>query len=206
MNGRIAPFAGTGFDAELVSDYKAQLSLQPTASLQHAHSGLRGYMAALFTRTVPRHLFGEGSARVRVINLGGPAQTIDARGEVSLLPGGETGAVLYEGLAGVAGAATIPEWGFNFRAFPHAEAVPGRLSVRVYGARAPQAVRQMFKLWKGQPVPLMHDFFVDKVRMEFDREIPLQFAGDVEGLHKALEFDLAKEKVSLVDWSALVRT
>ncbi|MFL5319533.1 MAG: diacylglycerol/lipid kinase family protein, partial [Myxococcaceae bacterium] len=204
--GTLAPFAGTGFDADLVNDYKAQLQLYPPGPLREAHTGLRGYLGALFTRTIPRHVFGAGPAHVKVTNLGGAAQTLDARGNVVNLEGGETGAVLFEGLAGVAGAATIPEWGYKFRAFPNAEKVPGRLSVRVYSARALEATRHMFKLWGGKDVPNMHDFFVDHVRMEFDRKVPLQFAGDVDGEHEVLEFELAKQRVDVIDWRALQRT
>ncbi|MFL5322213.1 MAG: diacylglycerol/lipid kinase family protein, partial [Myxococcaceae bacterium] len=96
--GTLAPFAGTGFDADLVNDYKAQLQLYPPGPLREAHTGLRGYLGALFTRTIPRHVFGAGPAHVKVTNLGGAALTLDARGNVVKLVGGETGAVLFEGL------------------------------------------------------------------------------------------------------------
>lgn len=205
INDRRAPFAGTGFDAELVSDYKTRLGRWPQGPLRDAHEGLRGYLGAVFTRTLPRHLFGEGVASVRVVNLGGPAQTVNAGGEAVPLEGGETGAVLYEGKAGVAGAATIPEWGYRFRAFPFAELVPGRLSARVYAGSALRATTNMFRLWRGQhPMPLMHDFIVDKVRMEFDREVPLQFAGDLVGSFSTLTFERAPEEVRIVDWNALL--
>jgi diacylglycerol kinase family enzyme len=106
----------------------------------------------------------------------------------------------------VAGAATTPEWGFGFKAFPFAQAVPHRLSVRVYGATVLEATRNMFRLWRGEhPMPRMHDWFVQRVRMEFDREVPFQMGGDVIGMRRTLEFDLAEESVQLVDWRQLGR-
>jgi hypothetical protein len=112
--------------------------------------------------------------------------------------------VLYEGPSGVAGAATTPEWGFGFRAFPFAQAVPGRLSVRVYGAGVLEAASRMLELWRGaHPVPRMHDFFVERVGMEFDREVPFQMGGDVLGLRRSVELELASERVQLVDWRRL---
>ncbi len=201
VEGRVAPFAGTGWDAEMLQDFKNQLASWPPGPLREAHAGLRGYLGAMFTRTVPRHVFGPGNPRVKVYNLGAPALTVDERGAIVPLPHGEAGALLYEGPAGVAGAATTPEWGFGFKAFPFAQAVPHRLSVRVYAASVLEATRNMFKLWRGaHPLPHMHDYLVERLRMDFDREVPFQMGGDIMGMRRSLEFDLAEESVRLVDW------
>jgi diacylglycerol kinase family enzyme len=201
VEGKVAPFAGTGWDAELLKDFKDQLTTLPGGAVRAASSGLRGYLGALFTRTIPRHVLGGGNPRVAVYNLGAQALTVDERGAVVPLAHGGPGALLYEGPAGVAGAATTPEWGFRFKAFPFAQAVPHRLSVRVYGAHVMEASLNMLKLWRGaHPMPHMHDFLVERLRMEFDREVPFQIGGDLMGMRRALEFDLAQESVQLVDW------
>ncbi|WP_309895560.1 diacylglycerol kinase family protein [Archangium sp.] len=206
VENKVSPFAGTGWDAETIQDFKNYLSRFPPGPLREANGGLRGYMGALFTGVIPRHTFGAGSPRVKVYNLGAPALTVDPGGSLMPLPNGGTGALLYEGPAGVAGAATTTEWGFGFKAFPFAHAVPHRLSVRVYGAGAMEATCNMFKLWRGHhPMPKMHDFFVERLRMEFDREVPFQMGGDLMGMRRSLEFDLAEESVQLVDWRQLGR-
>lgn len=198
---RVAPFAGTGWDAELVADFKAQLEAVPPP-MRHAHAGLYGYLRGLFTRTIPRHLLGGGPARVRLINLGDDALTVDERGRVVPIVGARKGSLLYEGPASVAAAATTEEWGFGFRAFPFAHAAPGRLSVRIYGAKVLEATSRMFKLWRGEhPMPKMHDFFVERCRMEFDREVPFQIGGDVLGNRREVEFQTATQSVDLVDWA-----
>jgi diacylglycerol kinase family enzyme len=202
VEGSLAPFAGTGWDAELVQDFKSQLAA--SGPLRGTQAGLRGYLGALFSRTIPRHVFGDGNPQVSLYNLGEPALTVDAQGAIRPLPGGETGALLYQGPAGVAGAATTPEWGFGFKAFPFAQALPHRLSVRVYSGTVLEATRNMFKLWRGaHPMPRMHDFFVQRVRMEFDRDVPFQIAGDVIGLRRSVDFELAEESVQLIDWHQL---
>jgi diacylglycerol kinase family enzyme len=206
VENKVSPFAGTGWDAETIQDFKNYLARFPPGPLREANGGLRGYMGALFTGVIPRHTFGVGNPRVKVYNLGAPALTVDPGGSLMPLPNGGTGALLYEGPAGVAGAATTTEWGFGFKAFPFAHAVPHRLSVRVYGAGAMEATRNMFKLWRGHhPMPKMHDFFVERLRMEFDREVPFQMGGDLMGMRRSLEFDLAEESVQLVDWRQLGR-
>mgnify|MGYP006153748631 CR=1 FL=1 len=49
------------------------------------------------------------------------------------------------------------------------------------------------------------DFFVERVRMDFDRDVPFQMGGDIMGMRRSLEFDLAEESVQLVDWRQLQR-
>ena len=200
-DGRIAPFLGTGWDAELISDFKAQLG---GGSGNLLTSGLAGYLRGLVTRTIPRHVFGDGPPNVTVTNLGDDALTVDDQGRVVPLPGGERGRVLYRGPASVAAAATTEEWGFGFRAFPFAHAAPGRVSVRVYGAPVLEATRNALRLWRGEhPMPKMHDFFLTHGRMDFDREVPFQVGGDVATPRRSFEFRIASQGVDLVDWDRL---
>ncbi|MBI2393882.1 MAG: diacylglycerol kinase [Deltaproteobacteria bacterium] len=203
VEGRVAPFAGTGWDAELVTDFHAYLESHP-APLRAANAGVGGYLAALFSRTIPRHVFGDGPAQVRLINTGEHALGVDEHGRVVRLEGGRAGAVLYEGPASVAAAATTEEWGFGFRSFPFAHAAEGRMSVRMYGAKVLEATRNMFKLWRGEyPLKHMHDFLLTRCRMELDRPVPFQIGGDVFGERLVLDFALSQERVDLVDWARL---
>lgn len=189
-DGRIAPFLGTGWDAEIISDFHSSTA-----------DGLVGYLAGMFTRTIPRHLVGASAANVVLTNLGEDALTVDAHGRVVPLPGGERGRVLYRGPANVAAAATTTEWGFGFRAFPFAHAAPGRVSARVYGGTVFQATRNMFRLWRGEhPMPHMHDFLLTHGRMEFDRPVPFQVGGDLVGARVQFEFRVADAGVDVVDW------
>jgi hypothetical protein len=198
IDGTVAPFAGTGWDAEIVSDFKAQ-----TAGLG-APGGLFGYMKSMFTRTIPKQLFGDGPAQVTLTNLGEDALTVDAHGRVVTHPGGGKGSVLYRGPASVAGAATTEEYGFGFRGFPFARRAPGRLSARVYGAPVLEATRNMLRLWRGEhPMPKMHDFLLTHGRMDFDRDVPFQIGGDLAPARRSFEFCLAGQGVELVDWSRL---
>jgi diacylglycerol kinase family enzyme len=104
----------------------------------------------------------------------------------------------------VAGAATTTDFGFGFKAFPFADRVPDRLNVRVYAAGVLEATVNAVRLFKGHhPMPKMHDFFVHKVRMEFDREVPFQIAGDLLGNRREVEFEIASEHVQLLDWRQL---
>lgn len=201
--GIAAPFLGTGWDAEIVSDFKHQLARAPS-SAKELNAGLFGYLKGMFTRTIPRHLFGSGPANVVLTNLGDDAYGIDAQGKPFRMHGTGKGTVLYRGPASVAAAATSEEWGFGFRAFPFAHVLPGRASVRVYGAGVVEATRNMFRLWRGEhPLPKMNDFLLSAGRMEFDREVPFQLGGDLLGDRRSFDFRLSPDVVDLVDWSRL---
>lgn len=206
VGDQVAPFAGTGWDAEVLSDFKAQLEDWPAGPARDAHRGFRGYVSALYTRTVARHLVKGEPPRVRVVNLGDEAHTIDRNGEPVPLPGKGKGSVLFEGILGVAGAATIEEYGFGLRAYPFARKMAGKLNVRVYSAKIMQGVVNSYRLWKGvHPLRDMHDFFISRARLEFDRDLPVQVAGDVTEHRRSVEFSLDDHQVQILDWSALPR-
>jgi len=203
--GRLAHFAGTGWDAELISDYHAWLQSHPVGFVRRMSGGLFGYFAGLFTRTIPRHLGTKGPVRMELVNLSDEdALTADDAGNIVPMPGTGHGKVLYEGPASVAAAATTPDWGYGFRAFPFAEKVPDRLSVRLYGGTVLEATAQMRSLWRGvHPIPKMRDFFIRHGRMTFDHEVPFQYGGDLAGMKTTFEFKIDPTGVNLVDWSKL---
>ena len=202
--GRLTPFAGTGWDAEILSDYKRSSADAPAILNRLGATG--GYLRSLFTRTIPRHLGRYTPPNVRLINLGAPAMRADAQGRAVPVPGGGAGAVLYEGPLSVGGAATTEELGLGFRAFPFAHLVPGRMCVRIYAASAFSATVRMPRLWRGvHPLPDDHHFFVTRCRFEFDRPVPFEIGGDLAGDRTQVEMSLAAKPVPLVDWRRMAR-
>lgn len=202
VEGRLTPFAGTGWDADIVADYRAQLEATP-GPLQPMLKGLRGYWLSLATRTTPKQLFGT-RPRVRLINLGEPALYVTARGQVRPLPDGEAGKVLYEGPYGVVGAGTSPTIGFGFQALHLARKVPGRMHVRVYAPGVLEALTKIPALRRGQhPLKHSHDYLLTQCRLEYDRPVPLEIGGDVVGLREQVSFEVAQQTVDVLDWSRL---
>ncbi|MBK9001646.1 MAG: diacylglycerol kinase [Myxococcales bacterium] len=203
--GRITPFAGTGWDAEILADYKAIQESVPGAVRGLSARG--GYMQSLFTRTIPRHLFGYTPPRVRLVNLGEPAFGVTPEGRAVPIPGAGPGAVLYDGPISVGGAATTEELGLGFRAFPFAHLVPGRMNVRIYAASALHATVRMPWLWRGaHPLPDDHHFFVTRCRFEFDRPVPFEIGGDLAGERTEVEMSYLPDAVPMIDWRRLKGT
>jgi hypothetical protein len=200
--GTIAPFAGTGWDAEIIDDFHAQKTGFGVLPAK-ARMGLAGYLQGMFLRTIPRHVV-EPQPTVKVVNTGADALTVDDAGNVVPLPGGEHGKVLYEGPVSVCAAGTSEEWGFGFRAFPFARRVPRRFCFRIYAGRAVEATLRMRSLWTGaHPVPKMHTWILDRCRATFSREVPFQVGGDRLGRRAEVEYRLAREQVDILDWRAV---
>lgn len=198
----VAPFAGTGWDAEVIDDYHAQKEgwgLLP----QNIRTGLFGYLHGVATRTIPRHL-RIAPPEVELINTGDDALTVDRDGRVIKLVGGEHGKVLYRGKFSVCAAGTTPEWGFGFRAFPFAGLVPRRFCMRIYNDNALIAAMRAPRLWAGQhPMPNMHTWMLSSCRANFSRAVPFQVAGDRIGMRDSVEYKLAGQQVNMLDWSHL---
>jgi len=146
-----------------------------------------------------------GRPHVIVENLGHEVYTVDDGGTVQLMKDAKRGTILYEGMASVAGAATCPEFGYGFRAYPFAERLLGYMNVRIYDAKTHIAVRDIPRLWKGQhPLRGMHDWFAKEVRMTFSRPMPLQIGGEAIGSRQTVEYKASDRLVDALDWRMLL--
>jgi hypothetical protein len=201
VEGTLAHFAGSGWDAMILDDYKRQLEASVGPGRRVSKS-VYGYVFAALLHTVPR-VAATGNPRVVIENLDDLVYAIDARGRPALLPGGR-GAVLYDGPAGAASVGTCPEFGYRFKAFPFAERMPGFINVRVYAGGALRAVSSIAQLWQGtHPLRGMHDWLAVHVRMTFSRPVPLQVGGDAVGPRRVIEYRAASRRVKMVDWRRL---
>jgi len=98
--GRVTPFAGMGWDAEILADYKRMVDetsapVDPNAppgarSGQKRGSAMLPYLRSMFTRSIPRLLTTE-RPRVRLVNLGEDALVVDPSGRVVFPLGGVDG-------------------------------------------------------------------------------------------------------------------
>ena len=207
-------FAGVGWDAQVLNDYLRNLDRRSSQLLGSRtaawiHRGVPGYLYATARITVPeerRAVRAHGQARVTVENRGGPAWIVDELGCATLMqdPDGSPARFLYEGNIGVGAAATTPEWGFGFKAFPYARLQPRRMQLRLYDRKVFEAVKIAPRLWFNVPPrpPGMHDLLVDRIVMRFSRPMPFQIGGDGKGLRSSIELAVAAETAPIVDFGA----
>lgn len=216
VENTLCHFAGVGWDARLLNDYlrnldKRSAQLLGSSLATRIHKGLGGYLYSLFRYTVPEEfgaLLRDGQPRVTVLNTGDAAATLSSQGELVTIADSEAGAPnseLYSGPMSVCGAATSPEWGFGFKAFPFARIKPGFINLRVYNRPVLEATGEMYNLWRGRfPQPGMFDFFVKSVKLKFSRPMPFQIGGDGLGERSSIEMRAADCTVSVVDWERAI--
>jgi diacylglycerol kinase family enzyme len=203
VEGTLAHFAGTGWDAMILDDYKNQLEASRGPG-RHISKSVYGYLSATMLRTVPRVAI-KGNPRVLIENLADEVFTVDAAGTPRRIEGARRGTVLYDGGFGVASVSTCPEFGYRFRAFPFAERMPGYFNARVYDRGAAGAVTSIPRLWKGQhPLAGMTDWFSKHIRMTFSRDVALQIGGDACGMRRTVEYRVSDRVVRMIDWRRLM--
>jgi hypothetical protein len=203
VEGTLAHFAGSGWDAMILDDYKRQLE-NSRGPGRHFSKSVYGYVSAALFRTAPK-VAAFGNPRVVIENLGGEVFSVVGDGRLQPLPGDPRGKVLYEGPAGTASVGTCPEFGYRFRAFPFAERMPGFISVRAYDQGALGAVASIPLLWRGAyPIRGMHDWIGTHIRMTFSRPVALQIGGDAHGLRRTVEYRAAKRGAQMLDWRRLL--
>jgi diacylglycerol kinase family enzyme len=199
VEGTLAHFAGSGWDAMILDDYRTQLGLSHGPGRRLTKS-IYGYVSAALFRTTPKVAL-YGNPHVVIENLGPVVYTIDPGGKPVAAPDLGPGAVLYDGPVGTASVGTCPEFGYRFRAFPFAERIPGFMNVRVYAHDVLRAVTEIPKLWSGaHPLDGMYDWLATHVRMTFSRPVPLQIGGDAHGLRHSVEYRTKPWGIRMVDW------
>jgi diacylglycerol kinase family enzyme len=203
VEGILAHFAGSGWDAMILNDYKSQLDRSRGPGRRLSKS-VYGYFSAALMRTAPKvALFG--NPRVVIENLGDDAFVFADDGSPHRLARAGRGTVLYDGPAGVVSVGTCPEFGYRFRAFPFAERMPGYVSVRAYDRGALGALASVRALWMGaHPLPGMHNWLATHVRMTFSRPVAFQIGGDAHGLRQTIEYRAAGQGLKVIDWRRLL--
>jgi hypothetical protein len=203
VEGTLAHFAGSGFDAMILEDYKRQLESSKGPGRTFSKS-VYGYLSATLLRTAPKvAIFG--NPHLLIENLGDAVYDVDAAGKPHRMDAAARGTVLYDGSVGTASVGTCPEFGYRFKAFPFAERMPGFVNVRVYDRGALGAIASIPRLWKGQhPLPGMVDWFATHVRMTFSRPVPLQIGGDACGMRRTVDYRVAERSVRMTDWRRLL--
>ena len=199
-DGVLTFFGGCGWDAQVLEDFRQQVEQSPS---RRVAKSVWGYVSAMLFRTVPKSVL-HGRPHVIIENLGDEVYAMDETRRLRRVEGAKRGTILYDGMASVAGAATCPEFGYGFRAYPFAERLLDRLNVRVYDETTLSAVLKIPKLWRGHhPLPGMHDWFVTEVRMTFSRAVPLQIGGEAFGVRQSVEFRKSERSVDALDWRML---
>ena len=198
-NGELAPFAGIGYDGEILNDYfslKEAHKGKPTERLMHS---LFGYLWVGLTRTIPRNL-NHPQSWIRVVSQFDAHKIVclQGRDQEHLIP---ARTILYEGPSCLVSVGSIPYIGYGFKMFPFADRKPGHIQLRICSSGVTPMITHIYPgLWKGTyRHPELHDFLVRDVRIECKNEMSYQIGGDAVGLKQNLSFKAAENVVEVAE-------
>lgn len=195
-DGALYPFAGFGFDAQILNDYDAFKEAVRETTLENYATGLGGYAASIVTRTIPAAI-RTGQHAARVTNLGEHAALISQDGEV--LDEYLAGDVLFEGPVSQLAGSTIPYWGFGVRMFPHCTRQAGHYHLRCYHGGVADVIASLPWFWQGRfPDEDIADFLVQRVKVEItDGAMAYHVAGDPAGFERLVEWSISSKPAQL---------
>lgn len=190
------PFAGVGWDAEVLNGYEWLKDAVHGTAVENYATGMGGYVASLLARTIPKAMRQE-PVHVVVKNTGKRAMRLDMAGNI--LKRFETGEIIFDGDISVCAAATIPYWGFKMRIFPRAAQYAGLAHMRCFDGTVPWILGHLPSFWKGAFRPEdIDDFLVESVSLSVrGRDMPYQVAGDGVGYERTIDWGVAPSPVRL---------
>ena len=194
--GTLFPFAGLGIDAAVLNDYNELKQAASGRWWQSTCKGLPGYLAAAYLKTIPNYL-RRPKQRVRITNLGRPAFRVDANGR-EVGPAIPTGGTVYDGDAATVCCGTMPFYGYKLKIFPHATRRAGRFQLRCVDMNPIQMAMNIGKVWRGETPKGIHDFYADRVHVEYRDAMPYQLGGEAMGYRTEVTFSLASYPVTLL--------
>ena len=199
VEGRIAPFSGVGLDARILNDYIAVKDRSRGTAFEKYLSGGIGYAVAIGGLTIPK-VGGRSLPIVTVVNEGAPAWRVgpDGRRVGPLILKGE---VIHRGPAQIASCSKLDGFGYHFRLFPFAYVRDDRLHLRVCSAGVIEILSKLHLIWKGEYFSeTIHDFMVERIRMQSETPLPFQIGGDGEGYRSSVQIGLSHVVLRLVDF------
>ena len=196
--GTLAPFAGVGYDGEVLNDYIRFKTGARTRFVRWLAGTVFGYLLAMLFVTVPRKLRAR-SPRI-LVKSNGPAWKVvqqDGRDTfVEVAPG----SVLFEGNAACAAVGSVPYFGFGFTMFPFALTKDGTAQLRIVTSSIPKILANLWpSVWKGHwRDEGIFDFLVTDIVIEAERPIDYQVGGDAAGAQERLHFTVDARPVEML--------
>lgn len=201
--GQLTPFAGIGYDGELINDFEAVKQVFFESPFRKFFTSLIGFTIAGLFKTLPRQAIKNGP--MVLVKSSQPAyriMRIKGKDEEVFI---EESCTLYNAVAPLICVGTIPSLGYGITMFPFALKRPGYMHLRISAVPLSLALANLYpSIWNGSfRHPLLYDFLVKDVSIESDEGLPYQFAGDAMGYKKRLYFKVSTHPVPMASLGGL---
>ncbi len=196
-NGGFTPFAGLGYDSEILDDYMQLKKAHEGTVLAPVVKTVLGYLWAGIMRTAPRN-FKKETNHIRIFSKSAAYKMvyIDGEDREIKIP---AGTLLFEGPAPAVCVGSIPYVGYGLKMFPHVGKKDGFMQLRVYDGSIWSILMRLYPgVWNGTcRHKNLHDFLVQDVQIACEKPLPYQIAGDVMGLRSSVSFKAAPRAVNM---------
>ncbi|MCA9521163.1 MAG: hypothetical protein KC609_09325 [Myxococcales bacterium] len=201
-NRRFA-FAGVGWDAQILNEYKALKERYESTPMKHAVENLGGYFAAFFLRFMPKQLVRNLKNKKVEARIIATAPTTLLGEEGRRLREYQSGDVIYDGPCNLAIVGTQPYYGYGFKVLPFSDRYANRFQLRIVRQGMLKTLSSLRPIWKGtyyNPNGIL-DFATAGVRLQFSEDVPSHIAGDADRAVNEIEYSLASQHINLLDYN-----
>lgn len=197
-NGQLTPFAGIGYDGELMNDFESVKDIFFDSPFRKLFSSVFGFTVAGVLKTLPRQM-GKNQPVIKVAS-SKPCYRIEQVNGVDQEVLIEEGQELYHGKAPLICVGTTPMVGYGLTLFPFATKRPGFMHLRVSAVPLSVCLSNFYpSIWHGSfRHPKLFDFLVKDVVIESSESLPYQLGGDAMGYKKHLHFKVSSEPTKMV--------
>lgn len=183
VENRLTPFAGCGFDAQVIADFnwlKNKIDSWGGPLAKPTIGPAIRYALASGLISIPRYLFGSWP-EIELVNRGKAAYRIDWQtGEPDLRRPVAYGEILYSGKITFCAASTIPYYGLGLKAFPFVNERLPLFQLRLSNASMYESVRHLPAVFRGiYRTPRLYDFLCESVEVRLKTPTPVQVGGDL---------------------------
>lgn len=195
--GQLTPFAGIGYDGELMNDFESVKEVFFESPFRKFFSSVLGFTVAGVFKTLPRQVARE--LPVIRVNSSFPAYRIMEVDGVDQEVYIEQGQLLYDDTASIICVGTIPSVGYGITMFPFANKRPGYMHLRISAVPISVCLSHLYpSIWNGHfRHKKLYDFLVKDVSIESEESLPYHLGGDAMGYKKRLYFKVSKTPVPM---------
>lgn len=189
-NGTLTPFAGIGYDGEILNDY---LRMKNTYKMK----SIPAYLCAAFLVTLPKQVFS--STPIIRIYTNSDAYKLLYKNKNDQQVKIPNNTLIYEGPSAFVSIGSIPWYGFGLEMFPFTYHKKDFLNLRISNMRIAAVIANLYpEIWNGIYRNLkLQDFLIKDITIESDRLIPYQIGGDFSGLKYKLRFKIANHSIEM---------
>jgi len=199
-NGIITPFAGIGYDAEVLQDYLHLKKKLKKTFLSKIISSICGYIISFITITLPRYIKNRKKiVTVKVITKAKAYKIIRTKSDYKEIIF-NSNQIIYNGNISLLSIGSIKYFGYGLKMFPLANYKKKFLHLRIVSCNPLFFLANINKIWNGTFYNKhIHEFLITNVEVINSTILPYQIGGDFMNYKKKVSFRVARWVIPMIN-------